>query len=94
MKESQIQKKILKYLKEQHIYAFKVITANRKGIPDIIACIDGEFVALEVKRPGGKPTALQELNIRDIKKSGGEARIVYSLEDVIDIIQIIKLEKN
>ena len=94
MKESQIQKKILKYLKDNHIYHFKVIVANRRGIPDIIMCYKGTFVGLEVKRPGGQPTELQKINMRDIKVSGGEARVVTSVEEVIDIIQILNMEKK
>ena len=37
------------------------------GIPDIIACIGGRFVAFEVKTPTGKLTKLQEITIQ---KSG------------------------
>ena len=37
------------------------------GIPDIIACIGGRFVAFEVKTPTGKLTKLQEITIQKIR---------------------------
>ncbi len=86
MLESKIQSKILKNLKELGIYAHKNITTNKKGIPDIIVCFKGKYLALEVKRPGGKSTELQDFNIIKIRQSGGVAEIVYSWEDVKDIL--------
>ena len=64
MKEQDIQKKIVDWLISQAYWVVKVITCNRKGTPDIIACSpDGEFVAIEVKRPGGVVSKLQDWNI-------------------------------
>lgn len=50
------------------------------GIPDIVACDDGRFVAFEVKRPGGKPTALQTITLGRIRASGGVAEMVTSAQ--------------
>ena len=57
------------------------------GIPDIICCISGRFVAFEAKRPGNKPTELQKKAISDIWKAGGLAYVVYSVEDVENILK-------
>ena len=66
------------------------------GIPDIIACMGGRFVALEVKQPGGKdgdvtvlevkqpggkPTRLQEITLGKIREAGGIAAVVTSVEE-------------
>lgn len=51
------------------------------GIPDIIACVDGRFVALEVKQPGGKPTRLQEITLGKIREAGGIAAVVTSVQE-------------
>ena len=85
--ESKIQTKILKELKTLGIYAHKNIVTNRKGIPDIIACVNGLYVAIEVKRLGGKPTKLQEWNIDQIKNSRGIAIVAYSWEDVAELLR-------
>ena len=83
MSEQQIQKTILNYLKElDQTYSFKVIVANRKGIPDIIVCYKGRFIAFEVKTTKGKATELQKLNLRQIEDAGGKAYVVRSVEEV------------
>ena len=89
MLESKVQTRILKELKHRGIYCYKNIVTNRKGIPDIIVCFRGRFIALEVKRQGGKPTELQIYNIKKIRESGGIARIVYSWEDVEKLLRTI-----
>ena len=93
MLESKIQSKILKTLKELGIYAYKNITTNRKGIPDIICCIDGKFVALEVKQAKGKTTDLQDYNIKMIRESGGVAEVVRSVADALEVIKKIQKDK-
>lgn len=54
---------------------------SKSGTPDIIACVNGHFVAIEVKRPGGVVSELQKYHIEAIQKSGGIAFIAYSLEE-------------
>ncbi len=49
---------------------------GRSGIPDIIACVDGGFLAIECKAGKGKTTALQEREIAAIINSGGRAIVV------------------
>jgi Holliday junction resolvase len=50
---------------------------TRAGVPDILACVNGRFVAIEVKAENGKPTELQKWNVEQIKGSGGIAMILY-----------------
>ena len=85
--EQRIQSKIMNYLREEGHYAVKIIAAGRKGVPDILACVQGRFFAFEVKAPGGKPTDLQKWNLREIGKAGGVAGVVYSVEDVEHLIK-------
>ncbi len=55
---------------------------QRPGVPDILACCGGHFVAVEVKRPGRGPTRTQELELWSIRKAGGIAVVAHSAEDV------------
>lgn len=57
------------------------------GLPDIICCIDGRFVAFEVKTPSGKLTKLQETTIQRIRKAKGQAYKVSSIEEVKTILE-------
>ena len=60
------------------------------GIPDIIACLHGRFVAFEVKTETGKLSKLQEITIQRIEKAGGKAFTVRSAAQAAAILK--KLE--
>ncbi|MDO4681110.1 MAG: VRR-NUC domain-containing protein [Aerococcus sp.] len=53
------------------------------GTPDILACVDGRFVAIEVKRPkGGVVSPLQQHQMQKIKRAGGLAMVAHSVDQV------------
>ena len=56
----------------------------KAGVSDILACIKGRFVAIEVKRPGKKPSDLQERFLDAVNTIGGFAFWADSLQDVKD----------
>ena len=56
------------------------------GIPDIIVCHRGHFIALEAKVGKNQPTKLQPVTIEQIRKAGGTAAVVRSVADVKTII--------
>lgn len=62
------------------------------GIPDIICCYYGRFVAFEVKTPSGKLTKLQEITITKIKVAKGEAYKVTSVEEVKSILDSLEVK--
>lgn len=89
MKESDIVRAILRYLKTvQNCFFWKEHGGmyGTAGIPDIIACIDGRFYGFEVKTDEGTPTKLQLATIRKINAAGGIALVVRSVEDVKAVI--------
>ncbi len=47
---------------------------------DFTICFYGKFIAIETKKPGGKPTARQELRIKEIQSAGGVTFVVTSVE--------------
>lgn len=57
------------------------------GVPDIIACINGRFVAFEVKTETGKLTKLQEITIQKIRNAKGQAFKVTSAAEVAAILK-------
>lgn len=66
----------LKKLKNTWFY--KASDRVKNGIPDIIACVSGHFVALELKRGEGfKATPLQEYTLEQIRKADGKACVCY-----------------
>ena len=96
MKETDIVRAILKYLKTiPGCFAWKEHGGmyGCAGIPDIIACINGRFYGFEVKTAVGKPTKLQERTIRKIRNCGGFADIVRSTDDVKRVLEDLREEK-
>lgn len=80
--EKQFENKVKKFLKDNGIWFTKVWGGGfqTSGIPDIIACVKGQFVAVELKAQNGKPSELQLFHIRKINESGGYARVLYPNE--------------
>lgn len=79
MSEKAFENKIKAYLKSIGAYFIKTHgdRFSRVGTPDIIACVNGHFVAVEVKAENGRPSELQLHHIEEIKRAGGYATILY-----------------
>ena len=79
MSEKQFENKIKAFLKQlPNTWFFKHWGGGLApaGIPDIIACINGRFVGIEVKAENGRPSPLQLDKIAEINASGGYGVIV------------------
>lgn len=78
--EAKVKKKVTKVLDEFGAYYFYPVTGGfgRSGVPDIVACVRGRFIGIEVKFDAKKnpPTALQEKNLREISEQGGVSLVV------------------
>ena len=77
--EKNYEDKIKSYLKDLNVYFLKHFgnAFTRSGIPDLIACVNGFFMAVEVKAAGGRASMLQLHNISKIRKMGGIAFVLY-----------------
>ncbi len=92
MNESDLITKIKNYLKTiDDIFYWKEHGGmyGVAGIPDIIICYKGRFVAMEAKVGKNKPTILQEKIIKEIKQAGGIAEIVRSVDDAKRVMQLL-----
>lgn len=100
MKEKDFENQVKAFMKARGIWYVKTWSngIQRKGIPDIIACVNGYFVGIELKAENGIPSELQKWNIKEIRKSGGIAIVLYpdQLEDfktmIVDLIQRSKFQ--
>lgn len=93
--EKIFENKIKAYLKSKGCYCVKYFgcSYSTNGTPDILACVNGYFMAIEVKAQTGKPSELQMAKIREIREAGGFAYVVYPsgwerLKAIIDGILI------
>ncbi len=101
MKESEIQKQILDYLKWQPeceaIRTYSVGIPRKggraknhsRGLSDIIVCFKGRLIALEVKKPGGKVSECQKQFLERIRISGGIGEVVRGVNEVKLILERI-----
>src|SRR5205823_14530862 len=57
---------------------------QRPGVPDLLACLDGRFVAIEVKAPAGRhPLSLrQQCELEAIRQAGGLAIVARDVSEV------------
>ena len=95
MKESELITKIKNYLKTiPDCFYWKEHGGQygTAGIPDIIVCYRGRFIAFEVKVGNNQPTVLQALTIRKIIKAGGYALVIRSVDEAMQVIKAFKEE--
>lgn len=80
-------------------WVFKVVGGpfQMSGVPDLLVCVHGLLVGLEVKfqRPGesreaalSRVTGRQAAVIRDIRKAGGTADAVLSPQEALSVIAL------
>jgi len=76
--ESKVKAKIHAMLKAHGAYAVNYIggVSANNGTPDILACLNGRFIAIEAKAGKNKPTDLQTLNLKRIDEAGGLALVI------------------
>lgn len=88
--ERKVKDKVKKVLDKLGCYYFFPATGGfgSSGVPDIIICFKGHFVAIECKAWDNKPTALQDMNMKKIKDSGGDAIVINEI-NVADVEQWI-----
>lgn len=87
--ESKVKAAVVKLLKAHNVYYFFPATHGygRSGVPDIVACVRGRFVAIECKAGKNEPTELQKREIKNIQTAGGIAVVVR--EDNVDLVETI-----
>ena len=91
--EKKVKDKVVKILKAHGVYYFFPATfgMGRSGVPDIICCFQGRFLAIECKAGNNKPTALQERELAAIKMAGGTSIVInetnlHLVEEILDAL--------
>ena len=77
--EKKVKGNVVTVLKSLDAYYFFPATGGygRSGVPDVVACLDGQFIGIECKAGSGRTTPLQERELQAIEDAGGIA-ILYS----------------
>ena len=72
--------------------SWKFVSPNNRGVSDRVALINGRTIYIEVKRDGGKMSALQKSFAEKITINGGEYALVEGMQGVDDFIKTIRDE--
>ena len=93
--EKKVKTRLKKQLDEIGIYHFSPFQAGmgRAGIPDVIGCYRGMFVAFECKAGKGKTTALQERELNAIRTAKGLAFVINE-ENVDNLKELLQWNNN
>lgn len=96
--ESNLVNKVEKYIKTtygRNAWFLKVAgsAAQRKGVPDILICLNGRLIGIETKREDGtgRPSENQKIECKKIMEAGGYAIISDNLEEIKNLLD--KVEK-
>lgn len=85
--EGKVKKKVVDLLKKHNVYYFYPVTGGfgRSGVPDVVCCMNGKFLAVECKAGKNKPTPLQEAEIEKIRQAQGKAFVIN--ETNLDLLE-------
>lgn len=85
--EKRVKDACVEVLKAFNAYYFFPVMGGygRSGIPDIIACFRGQFIAIECKAGFNTTTQLQERELKAIATAGGVTLVIR--EDTIELLQ-------
>ena len=83
MLEKDVEKYLVKRVREADGIAYKFISPGHNGVPDRICVLpDGVVVFVEVKQPNGRLSPTQTMQIQSIYRRGHNVAVVWSKEDV------------
>jgi Holliday junction resolvase len=87
--EAKVKAQVVKTLKKYGAYYFFPATHGygRSGVPDVVCCYKGKFLAFECKAGKNKCTPLQLKEIDAIGMAGGEAYVIK--EDNVDLVRAV-----
>ena len=95
-REAAIQAEILRYLRSLGTlcWVIKAAICNERGVPDLLCCYRGRFVAFEVKTGKGRISGPQRVQLDRIRTARGRAVVVRSRGDVQKIIKQLDQEDD
>lgn len=83
MKESQIEAKLSRMVREHGGLCYKFVSPGNQGVPDrIIITPDGRTVYVELKNEVGRLANIQQWQIDEMRKRGADVRVANGLPAV------------
>ena len=91
LRESDIEKCLVRKVKEKGGFAIKFVSPSLSGIPDRLLLLpEGKFAFVELKARGKKPRPLQLKRMADFRKLGFKCFVIDDKEQIGGVIDEIK----
>ena len=91
MKESQIERRLVKGVKRLGGMCLKFVSPGTLGVPDrIIITAKGRVIFVELKAETGRLTKIQRYVIGEMQKRGADARVVKGIDEVKELLAEIE----
>ena len=91
MLEKQIERRLVEGVKKQGGLCYKFVSPGHPGVPDrLIITSTGEIIFAELKTKTGRLSKLQEYTIGEMQKRHADVRVLWGLDDVIDLLNEIE----
>lgn len=73
---------------QSDVFVIRITDKYHKGYSDIFACVNGIFVAAELKDKDGAPSIHQKIFVKNIVDAGGIGKVdVRTLGEYIELIE-------
>ena len=88
MRESAIEAKLVRLVRERGGLCFKFVSPGNPGVPDrIVVTPDGRTVYVELKTEAGRLSPMQKFQRTELQKRGADVRVLKGLEQVLAFVQ-------
>lgn len=88
MKESDIETRLVRLVRERGGLCWKFVSPGNAGVPDrIVVTPRGRTIFVELKTKNGRLSPQQRRQIQALCLRGAEVRVLYGLEQVKDFVE-------
>lgn len=87
MKESQIEQKLVRKVRERGGLCYKFVSPANPGVPDrIVITPKGRTIYVELKTEVGRLANIQKWQIEQMRQRGADVRVLKGLSEVEDFV--------
>lgn len=88
MKESQIERYLVRKVEEHGGLCFKFVSPGNPGVPDrIVLTPEGRTIYVELKTDTGRLAKIQKWQRGEMEKRGADVRVLYGLDAVKEFLR-------
>ena len=88
MKESAIEAKLVRMVRDKGGLCYKFVSPGNPGVPDrIVITPDGRSVYVELKTEVGRLANIQRWQLDEMRKRGVDVRVLLGLEEVKGFVE-------